>query len=451
MSDTFNRDKEPWWLPLTRRTFLKASGFTVVLGGAYLSGLNAPISPAFAHDLSEGLPRPVVPQGLGVNVHFDSATTTDAQIAQLASAGFKYVRMDLTWDRVEQQKGQYDFSSYTRLIRALAAHGIRTLCILDYNNALYETLTSPPGTVVGPHTDEVRQAFARFAAAAVTQFKHDDVVWEIWNEPDYPRFWQPQPNPVDYMALAQVTIAAMRQADRHATIVAPALTGLEPQYQSAWDYLTYCFSQGLIGLVDAISVHPYRLGPPESALVDYQRLRALISQFEPVTLKPLPIISSEWGYSLTWVSKEQQAAYFVRLYLLNLLAGFPMSTWYDWQDDGPDTTQIEQNFGVIDFNGQPKLPFYASQTLTHELRGFHFDKRVSLASDNDFALLFRKDGEHRWAVWTSGDAHTVTLKISCPSVTVTSMTGEKSKLPTKDGKLEIALSGDPQYLTGRPG
>lgn len=246
-----------------RRAFLKASGLAVGLGSAYLAGYSEPIQHALAHRSSQGLPRSIVPRGLGVNVHFNPATTTDVQIKPLADAGFRFVRVDLPWDVIERQKGLYDFSNYEHLLAALAARDIRALCILAYNNPLYETTTSPAGTVVGPHTDEVRQAFARFAAAAAAQFTDSGIIWEIWNEPNLPRFWQPEPNPDDYMALAKGAIAAMRQVDPQATIVAPALTGLEPQYQPAWDYLERCFALGLPALVDAISVHPIGWVPPK--------------------------------------------------------------------------------------------------------------------------------------------------------------------------------------------
>ncbi len=47
--------------------------------------------------------------------------------------------------------------------------------------------------------------------------------------------------------------------------------------------------------------------------------------------------------------------------------GLPLSIWYDWQDDGPDPTQLEQNFGLLTYIGQSKMASVAAQTLTHEL------------------------------------------------------------------------------------
>ncbi len=295
----------------------------------------------------------------------------NALAAKLSATGFGFARLDLLWNLVEHARGQYDFSLYDPIISALAAHGIRPLLILDYNNPLYDNTQSPPLTEVGPRTDEVRQAFAHFAAAAASHFKASGVMWEMWNEPDNPRFWYPKPDADSYMALAKTTIDAMRQADAHAIIIGPALVGLEPQYQDAWNFLERCFVLGLPALVDAISVHPYRLGPPESATSDYQRLRALLTRYAPAGKASLPILCSEWGYSLTWVSAQQQAAYLARLSLINLMNNLPLTIWYNWQD-GPDPKQRDDNFGLVTFHGQPKLVYYATQTLTQELTRFSY-------------------------------------------------------------------------------
>ena len=385
-----------------------------------------------------------MPDGLGVNVQF-TATDTNAIVTKIADAGFRFARLDMLWNLVEQARGHYDFSIYEPIVGALAARGIRPLFILDYNNPLYDNTHSPPLTEVGPKTDQARQAFARFAAGAAAHFKADGVVWEIWNEPDNPRFWYPKPDPDGYMALAKAAIDAMRQADPQAAIVGPALVGLEPKYQDAWNFLQRCFVLGLPALVDAISVHSYRLGAPESATPDYQRLRTLLARYAPPEKTNMPIICSEWGYSLTWVSEQQQAEYFARLYLINLLNTLPLTIWYNWHD-GADPKQIEDNFGLVTYSSQPKTVYFAAQTLTHELTNFRFAERISLPSNADYALLFMNGPARTHIVWTTGTPHRVTLPVSGTSVMVTNLTGEKRTLPIINGQLTLELSGSPQYV-----
>ena len=434
----------------SRRTFLKIAVMAAGLGSAFLAGCNGSPGQGKKNRASltptPALPQNIVPEGLGVNVNLRfPASGMDALAARLAAIGFRFVRLDLLWNLVEHTRGQYDFSLYDPILGALAAHGIRPLLILDYNNPLYDDTPSPPSTEVGPHTGEVRQAFARFAAAAVSHFKDGGAVWEIWNEPDIPRFWYPKPDADSYMALAKAAIDAMRQADPHAVIAAPALIGLEPQYRDAWNFLERCFALGLPALVEAISVHPYRLGPPESAASDYQRLRALLARYAPPAKASLPILCSEWGYSLTWVTAEQQAAYFARLYLINLMNNLPITIWYNWQD-GPDPKQRDDNFGLVTFHGQPELVYYAAQTLVEELLGFRYAERLSLSSNEDYAVRFNNGTANKHVVWTTGNAHMVTLPATGTSVMVTNMTGEKRALAVVHGQVTMEISGGPQYL-----
>ncbi|HEX7736522.1 MAG TPA: cellulase family glycosylhydrolase, partial [Ktedonobacteraceae bacterium] len=310
-----------------------ARGLAAGSSGSPIVRSTVQLQPAAALANAQGWPGPDLPAGLGVNLHFSSTNQALSQITRVAGLGLRFVRMDLTWSMVEHQRGRYDFSSYDPVIHELTSRGIRPLCILGYSNALYETIPSPPSTAVGPHTDAVRQAFARFVAAAAAHFKGRGVIWEIWNEPDNVRFWSPAPTPAGYMALLKTAVPALRQADANALVIAPALTGMSSQYPAAWTYLENCFSLGLPGLVDAISVHPYRQDGPESVTADYRRLRSLIIRYAPKSKANMPIIDSEWGYSGTWVSRELQAAYFVRLALMDRLNGLPISVWYDWQDD----------------------------------------------------------------------------------------------------------------------
>lgn len=422
---------------LTRRAFLRAGALVFGLGGITQAGCEGPGTAA-------RLPVLTLPAGLGVNLHLGSTSLT--QIAQLAAVGFRLVRLDLLWNQVERQRAHYDFSRYEPVIEALLAHGVRPLCLLGYTNALYERAPSS-STVAGLHTDEARRAFARFAAAAVARFRGRGIIWELWNEPDNVRFWEPVPSPEEYMALATLAVPAMRRSDPGAPIVLPALTGLQPQYQAAWHFLERCLALGLLHLADAISVHPYRPGAPESVAADYRRLRLVIARYAPGRAT-FPLVSTEWGYSLTWISRRQQAAYFVRLALVNLLNDVPLSIWYDWQDDGADPRQMEENFGLLTWTGQPKLAYLAARTLVHELSGFHLLRRLPLVSAADYALLFRDGIGTRLVVWTSAAPHNLTLPFAALTVMVTDMVGKTQTLAVSGGHATFCISGEPQYLSG---
>ena len=275
----------------------------------------------------------------------------------IAAAGFGFVRMDFFWGHVERVKSKYDFAGYDKLVEALSARGIRILFILDYGNKLY-------GNELAVATEEQRQAFARFAAAAAAHFKGRGVLWELWNEPNISQFWCPQPNVDDYMALAKATLPGSSPADPQATIIAPATATIDMRF------LEVCFQRGLLELVDGVSVHPYRGGPPETVAGEYERLRALVARYAPKGKRNIPILSGEWGYTVTEMPPEKQGQYLLRQFLVNLLNGVPLSIWYDWHDDGQNSKDVEHNFGTVTWDYKPKPAYHAAQTLIKELRGY---------------------------------------------------------------------------------
>lgn len=104
------------------------------ISGLHGSRLHAGLPPIFAAVNCSSRNR-IVPEGMGVNIHFfDHEPGMDA----LKSLDMRWLRMDITWDRVEREKGVYDFSQVDKLMNDAKARGLRVLAIIDYANKLYE-------------------------------------------------------------------------------------------------------------------------------------------------------------------------------------------------------------------------------------------------------------------------------------------------------------------------
>jgi len=334
-----------------------------------------------------GLPKPEVPSGFGVNIHFTEPVL--GEMDRFAQAGYRLARMDLTWSAVERQGGVYDFAAHDRLVAHLSKAGARPLFILDYGNPLYDGGRSP-------FTEAGRAAFARFAAAAAAHFRGRGIIWEIWNEPNLAQFWKPQPNADDYARLAVTTAMAVRAADPDAVILAPGSSDFP------WEFFETIFRGGVLNHVDAVSVHPYRRTPPESAASDFGRLRALIARHAPHDKRNLPIVCSEWGYStaIGGVSEARQASYLTRMWLANLAAGVNLSIFYDWRDDGNDPRENEFRFGTVRRDLTPKPSFLAASSLIRELNGFAFRHRIRGKGADDWELLFQRGDTQELALVT---------------------------------------------------
>lgn len=379
-----------------------------------------------------GLPDSVVPDSLGVNIHFTGKREED--VRKIAEVGFKFIRMDFHWQQTETARGQYDFKPYDELFSSLAKHGIRPLMILDYGNPLYDD-------GLAPHTDEGRVAFAGFAEAAAFRYRNKGIIWEIWNEPNHPRFWKPFPNAADYVKLAEVASKAIRKSDPKAVVVGPAL--------SSWDfsYLESVFKLGLLNYLDAVSVHPYGSVIPEDAFRYYERVRSLVRKHAPKG-KIVPVVCGEWGYaSFQGMSRERQAQYVARSFLVNLMNRIPLSIWFNWRDHPHVLKDWENNCGIWDSAGAQKPAHGFLRTLAKELDGLTFAARIDAGSDDDYLALFAKEDKTVLAAWTTGADHKLRTPVDVETFRVTTSEGETTQVKAKDGRLELELTGSPIYIT----
>jgi polysaccharide biosynthesis protein PslG len=397
------------------------------------------------------LPEPVLPAGVGVNIHFITGHQRDLEL--VAAAGFKFIRMDFAWSNIERSKGEYDWSEYEQLLGNLEQRGLRAIFILDYSHPLYEeTVTSPEPlsgvihkTTASPQHPESIAAYARWAAAAAAHFHGRRILWELWNEPNG-NFWAPKPDAQQYTTLALAAAKAIREADPQAVIIGPATSGFP------WEFLETFLKSGVLEYLDAVSVHPYRnpKRSPETAVADYQKLRQLIDRYAPAARKdPLPILSGEWGYSSFpgGVSLQTQADYAARQQLVNLLNGIPLSIWYDWKNDGEDPKENEHNFGTVLPDLKRKPAYVAIQTLTRELSGYHIVRRLPLADEKDYALLCANAaGQQKVAAWTLGEPHAADLELGPkPPGQTAGVTGSGQSSAAKTRFL-ISLTAAPQYV-----
>ena len=381
------------------------------------------------------------PQGVGVNIHF-----TDPQpgeIKMIGDAGFRWVRMDFSWEATEKQRGVYDFSAYDRLTAALERHRLNALFILDYGNPLY---TEAKAVL----TEEARQAFARWAVAAAKRFAGRGIIWEIFNEPNNEMFWPPKPNVDEYIALALTVGRAFRAELPDEKLIGPA-TAID------FSFLESCFKAGLLEYWSAVSVHPYRKDDPETAAADYCRLRKMIQSYSQGK-REVPIISGEWGYSAAWraMDEQKQAQMLSRELLTNVANGIPISVWYDWRNDGVEPNEAEHNFGLVHYAYRAnsaqafeiKPAYNAAKTFNELLNGYTYDTRLITDGDDDFVLFFSYGGDQRIVAWTKSPAtHMIRIPTASSAMTATNCTGANvGSLAADRGRVAVQLSRCPIYL-----
>ncbi|MCI3009014.1 beta-galactosidase [Clostridium butyricum] len=111
-----------------------------------------------------------------------SSIIDEQKVSLMNECGYSYLRIDLSWDIIEHEKGIYDFSFPDKVINLLNKYNIKPFFIFCYNNDFY---SGTPGNLhTGIYTEENRNAFCNYVSAIVERYKGNNYHYEIWNEPN---------------------------------------------------------------------------------------------------------------------------------------------------------------------------------------------------------------------------------------------------------------------------
>jgi hypothetical protein len=203
----------------------------------------------------------------------------DSESELMTEAGITSVRDWFSWAQVEHSRGEFDWGSTDDMVAANARGGMTTLPFLfgtpawaagDDGQACFGADCAP----YAPRTEETRDAFADFAAAAVRRYgpggsfwdQHPALpyrpirTWQIWNEPNLSSFYRPSVDPSGYALLVAAGAAGIRSADPDAEVLLAGLTGnrTNRKRMSTRAFLKGLYTvPGIATSFDGIAVHPY--------------------------------------------------------------------------------------------------------------------------------------------------------------------------------------------------
>ncbi len=345
--------------------------------------------------------------GAGYGVQIKEWRTGEEDLARMQAAGLSYVRFVIPWYAVEKGKGSFVWTNFDPIIELLREQGMKAVIVLGAGHEVYtpklEAKEEGDYELAAPRTPEEIEAFSRYAAKTVERYGTDGIIWEIWNEPDSPQFWKPKPNAQDYARLAGAACRAIRAVAPKARVVGTGSAEMPGAYGTFWPgFVGKVLRDPDFACLDGLSFHAYRDGavPPETVLEAYKKLRVFLKRFGPKGRVALPLLVTEWGFSLADVSAEEQAAFVVRSFLLNSLSGAGLSIWYEWRDSrlGEDN---EAHYGLLDYHGKEKPSYKALRDFLLPLRGAKIEERLAIGEKDVFVLRLRKpDGSCALVGWS---------------------------------------------------
>ncbi|MCL5283269.1 MAG: glycosyl hydrolase [Armatimonadetes bacterium] len=389
--------------------------------------------------ISVASPKPITPSFFGINGvgYFHYLTAPDAhQIARqkmnwMNTIGAKSDRFDFWWSVMEPAKGKWDWKDSDWLINFYRRNKISMLPILCYNAAWMKN---------SPSTSEDDAEYARFVYRVVRRYRKRVHYWEIWNEPNIPTFWKPQPDAKAYTAMLKAAYLAAHRADPHCVVVGAAAN------EADINWLLDIAKFGGARYMDAVSFHPYSMsdGPDQMDLarqIEDVRLAMKLSGRPHI---PLWITEMGWTSSISDpASVNRQSRYLVESYTIAAAEEIQRLFWFSLQDWGAGKSF--QGWGCYSPDGRPKQTALAYRHLVHQLTGARFVGYLPLYKKSTAGSLerlgagyiFQRGRQTLLIVWARNHR---TAKLNLPGTAqITNLYGNP-----------IRIKGRTLFITDRP-
>jgi Glycosyl hydrolase catalytic core len=331
------------------------------------------------------------PRFLGVVA---STELGEPEFAVMREGGVRTYRLAISWPSVQRSRGApLDWTASDRLVRGLVENEIEPLpvvygtpCFVVPCDAGDRGQPSPrPPLGSGP----AKLAWAAFLNEIVGRygpggsFWRDNPsvprrplrVWEIWNEPNVPQFYAPEPSVDGYVELLQISARAITMADPGATILVGGLAGDpdKPRATPGPRFLDGLYRTGARPHFDAIAVHPYapHLAGVRSQLDAFREV--LASHHDRET----PIWVTELGWGATRSGEGRLVETIVgQAEMLRTAFGLlsakreewniARALWYSWRDPPPGQPACSwcRSAGLFDAAGDPRPSWHAFTALS---------------------------------------------------------------------------------------
>ena len=389
---------------------------------------------------------------LGVNAHFlwFSPNQYRKQIQQLKALGLDWVRVDLHWDRHEEQEGRYRLAELDELMKTLEQERLKSVFYL-VGSAPHAT-SAPQGAANADQYPPKDPLLYAKALTLLAQRYPQVSAWQVWNEPNLPAYWRPHEDPEGYGKLLYLSTQALRQVAPDKPVVAAGMAYYSQMPVKGGLMFEELGKLGVQQLGTVLAYHPYSQEPEgdEPSANDFiMRARQLNASLRSV--KVPQIWATEWGWSSYLGPKELQeiigpqgqADYLLRRLALMSALDFDRIFIFALSDLDDRASARDQHYGLLDLKGDPK-PAYLALARFLKVSGTKLSPgsapELAEPVDDLYSVAWRRsDGKNLWLFW-SASAAPLTLNRLTSAQLIDPLTGQTQDL---SGAQSLQLKAKP--------
>jgi beta-xylosidase len=351
---------------------------------------------------------------LGVNAQLQwfPADVARQQVERLKALGLSWVRLALHWMLIEPEPGRWRLDATDRMMGLVQSAGLHSVAYV-VGSPRFASAAPAGADYADKYPPKDPAVYAQRLQLLARRYPQVDV-WQVWNEPNIPAFWQPRIDPEGYGRLLQPAVAALRQVSPDKPI---AMAGMAYYSQMAGREGLMLDAMGKLGAYQLKLIacyHPYT-AEPEGA---EDGARDLLTHV-PFLNKGLraygarQIWATEWGWSSydgpveeqPLVGEDGQAGHTLKRLALMATQDFDRVFLFTLADlDDPRVGPRDKRYGLLRANGQPKPVYLALQRFL-AICGPRLDPAapVSIAGGMPPGLVSiswqRPDGKRLWMAW----------------------------------------------------
>lgn len=315
-----------------------------------------------------------------------SRADMDRSVSLMQAAGVKTIRANINWSSVEPTaKGTLDawwLNEIDYAVSKAQAAGIEVLMPIA-DGVPYWASADPARYADGSgnhwnknYKPRSMQDYADFVSAIVKRYAPKGVhAYEVWNEPNYSRFWPSGVSASDYVTMLKAAYPAIKAADPSAVVITGGLS------RNDYTFLQQMYSAGARNYFDAVAVHPYthKTDPTVCSSVTNMDQFCSIGQVRTVMVNNGDSAKNIWLTEFGWstassatdgVSETVQADYLTKAF--NKLASYPYvvrAYWYASRNlywGANNQSDIESNYGLmrVDFSLKPSYTAFKNLHAT---------------------------------------------------------------------------------------